>query len=113
MSHRNIVVPVWLDMNQQATVQDKNHAAVGAIIGAVAGAVVGEQLDDDGKRDKVILGAFVGAAAVADYLIDSGIAASLIESAGRGEYEPRESNVTEAGRALNRRVEIFIQPQAD
>ena len=56
----------------------------------------------------MILGALVGAAAVADYLIDSGIAASLIESAGRGAYEPRESNVTKAGRALNRRVEIFI-----
>ena len=53
------------------------------------------------------------AAAVADYLVDFGISASLIESAGRGEYEPRESNVTEAGRALNRRVEIFIQPQVN
>ena len=111
MSHRNIVLSACMTqpMNQQATAQDKNHAAVGAIIGAVAGAVVGGQLDDDGKRDKgVILGALVGAAAVADYLIDSGIAASLIESAGRGAYEPRESNVTKAGRALNRRVEIFI-----
>ena len=53
------------------------------------------------------------AAAVADYLIDSGVSASLIESAGRGEYEPRESNFTEAGRALNRRVEIFIRPPPD
>ena len=50
-------------MNQQATAQDKNHAAMGAIIGAVGGAVVGGQLDDDGNRDKgVILGALVGAA---------------------------------------------------
>jgi outer membrane protein OmpA-like peptidoglycan-associated protein len=53
------------------------------------------------------------AAAVANYLIDSGISASLIDSEGRGEYEPRESNVTEAGRALNRRVELFIRPQAN
>lgn len=50
-------------MNQQATAQDKNHTAMGAINGAVAGAVVGGQLYDDGNRDKgVILGALVGAA---------------------------------------------------
>ena len=38
-----------------------------------------------------------------------GLYDSTHESAGRGEYEPRESNVTETGRALSKRVEIFFK----
>jgi flagellar motor protein MotB len=31
---------------------------------------------------------------------------------GRGESEPRADNATEAGRQLNRRVEILVSPRA-
>ena len=48
--------------------------------------------------------------AVADYLIGHGVAANRIYVEGRGESSPRASNATEAGRQLNRRVEIFLKP---
>ena len=48
--------------------------------------------------------------AVVGYLMESGVAGSRLTASGRGEYEPRESNATEAGRALNRRVEVFVTP---
>lgn len=50
------------------------------------------------------------AAEVVSYLTRQGVPSSSLSSSGRGEYEPRESNATEAGRALNRRVEVFVRP---
>lgn len=50
------------------------------------------------------------ARAVADYLISRGVSAARLRTEGRGEREPRDSNATEAGRQLNRRVEIFVKP---
>lgn len=44
----------------------------------------------------------------ADYLVSQGVASSRLESRGRGEAEPIESNATEEGRRLNRRVEVAI-----
>ena len=52
------------------------------------------------------------ASAVVDYLVRSGVAQYRLSAEGRGEYEPRDSNATSAGRALNRRVEIFVTPGA-
>lgn len=49
------------------------------------------------------------ARATADYLISQGVSSSQIVSKGLGESEPRASNSTEAGRAQNRRVEIYLQ----
>lgn len=49
------------------------------------------------------------AQATADYLISQGVAASQVEVEGRGESEPRADNATAAGRAQNRRVEIYLQ----
>lgn len=49
------------------------------------------------------------ARATADYLISRGVGASQILTRGLGESEPRASNSTEAGRAQNRRVEIYLQ----
>lgn len=51
---------------------------------------------------------------VRDYLVGRGVAAARIETLGRGEREPVADNASDAGRAKNRRVEIFLrdpQPQ--
>ncbi|MED5618554.1 OmpA family protein [Ideonella sp. BN130291] len=47
--------------------------------------------------------------AVRRYLEDRGVPGSRIETAGRGEHEPVADNNSEAGRARNRRVEIFLR----
>lgn len=47
--------------------------------------------------------------AVRDYLEDRGVAANRIETVGRGSHEPVADNSTAAGRAKNRRVEIFLR----
>ena len=44
-----------------------------------------------------------------DYLIDNGIKASRMDSAGFGETRPMASNETEEGQARNRRVELHIR----
>ena len=50
------------------------------------------------------------AQSVAAYMLNRSVAESRLQTEGRGELEPRDSNETEAGRALNRRVEIFLKP---
>ena len=50
------------------------------------------------------------ARAVADYLTAHGVNPARVHIEGRGESNPRASNATEAGRQLNRRVEIFLKP---
>lgn len=52
------------------------------------------------------------AEAVADKLMDAGVAFDRIETIGRGESEPVASNLSEAGKAQNRRVEIVIVPNS-
>lgn len=47
--------------------------------------------------------------ATRDYLASRGVATDRMTTDGRGEREPVASNDTEAGRARNRRVEIFVQ----
>jgi len=53
------------------------------------------------------------AQAVKWYLMDRGMASNRIQIEGRGESQPRASNDTEAGRQLNRRVEMLIIPNND
>ena len=50
------------------------------------------------------------ASSVANYLASRGVPQGRLRSEGRGEREPRDSNATEAGRQLNRRVELFVKP---
>jgi len=50
------------------------------------------------------------AQAVKWYLSDHGVASQRITTQGRGELQPRADNATEAGRQLNRRVEMLIIP---
>jgi len=47
---------------------------------------------------------------VVAYLEQRGVPYDRLLSEGRGETEPRATNETEAGRQLNRRVEIYVKP---
>ncbi len=49
---------------------------------------------------------------VAAVLAGAGVSAGRILAFGRGEDQPRASNLTPEGRAQNRRVEIIIRPVA-
>ena len=51
--------------------------------------------------------------AVAWSLEDAGVDPARVRVEGRGESQPRASNASEAGRQLNRRVEMFIIPDRD
>jgi len=48
------------------------------------------------------------ARAVVAYLTSKGIAAERLSADGEGEFSPVATNDTEAGRAVNRRVEFVI-----
>jgi outer membrane protein OmpA-like peptidoglycan-associated protein len=50
------------------------------------------------------------AQAVMDHFASQKVNPLRLQSSGRGETEPRADNATEAGRALNRRVELVIVP---
>lgn len=50
------------------------------------------------------------AQSVINYFVLQDISQSRLVTVGRGESEPRASNDTEAGRQLNRRVEIYVKP---
>jgi len=52
------------------------------------------------------------ALAARDYLATRGVSMNRIAVDGRGEREPVAANDSEAGRARNRRVEIFLQESA-
>ena len=47
------------------------------------------------------------ALAVARYLLDAGVDPARLIPAGSGEYRPRSTNDTEAGRSTNRRIEFY------
>jgi OOP family OmpA-OmpF porin len=49
------------------------------------------------------------ALSVAEWLIEQGLDAKQLETRPHGESQPAADNATEKGRALNRRVEIFLQ----
>jgi len=51
------------------------------------------------------------ALSVSNYLAAQGVAPSRLNAIGYGESRPIADNSTEAGRAANRRVEIFIDPK--
>jgi len=53
------------------------------------------------------------AQSVGSYLADRGVRGNRIVTEGRGEMQPRATNDTEAGRQLNRRVEMLIIPDSD
>ena len=52
------------------------------------------------------------AASARNYLVSRGVSAQRIQIDGRGSYEPIADNYTEAGRAKNRRIEMFLAERA-
>lgn len=52
------------------------------------------------------------AQSVRDYLAGRGVSTARVEVQGRGSYEPVADNSSDAGRARNRRVEIFLREPA-
>jgi len=52
------------------------------------------------------------AESVRDYLAARGVTTTRVEVSGRGSHEPVADNNTDAGRAQNRRVEIFLREPA-
>ncbi len=52
------------------------------------------------------------AQSVVSYLNMRGVAPQRLSAQGRSFHEPRASNATPEGRALNRRVELFVRPTA-
>jgi outer membrane protein OmpA-like peptidoglycan-associated protein len=52
----------------------------------------------------------VRAASVAFFLEQNGVPKDRIRFEGRGDREPLESNLTEAGQRINRRVDIVLRP---
>ena len=53
------------------------------------------------------------AQSVGNYLSNRGVDSRRVMADGRGESQPRATNETEAGRQLNRRVEMLIIPDQD
>ena len=51
--------------------------------------------------------------AVAAYLVQQGVASTRLETGGMGSDQPIADNATQTGRALNRRVEVYIFPIAE
>ncbi len=52
------------------------------------------------------------AASARDYLVARGVDGRRIQIDGRGSYEPIADNNTDAGRAKNRRIEIYLAERA-
>jgi hypothetical protein len=50
------------------------------------------------------------ASAVANALVNAGVDPARIRTRGDGESNPVANNATAEGRARNRRVEVFVQP---
>lgn len=64
--------------------------------------------DSDGPSDYNLALSERRAMAVSSFLATQGVAVPRLRTAGRGEMEPVSTNDTEAGRQLNRRVEVAI-----
>lgn len=87
------------------------RTAAGAALGGAAGAIV-DHTDNTGSDSINDPLSMERAARTRDYLVTRGVASGRFTVDGRGSREPVASNNTAAGRAKNRRVEIFVaEPQ--
>ena len=69
---------------------------------------VGGHTDSDGSEDLNMSLSLKRAQAVKAYLIEAGIASDRLKAKGYGENEPFTTNLTNEGKALNRRTEFLI-----
>lgn len=86
-------------LNQFAGTLNANPATSVSIIGHTDSSG-SDAINDPLSRDR--------ANSARDYLISRGVAATRIATEGRGSREPVADNNTSAGRAKNRRVEIYV-----
>lgn len=66
--------------------------------------------DSDGSEDYNLGLSLDRAEAVQNYLMGKGVTDIRLKIQGRGETEPRAENTSPAGKAMNRRVEVFLKP---
>lgn len=73
-------------------------------------AIIGHT-DDAGSEEYNLSLSKQRAGTIADYLTTQGVLPGRLQTTGRGETEPVDTNETPQGRAQNRRVEVYIIPQ--
>lgn len=66
--------------------------------------------DSDGSDDYNLGLSLDRAEAVQNYLTGKGVTGLRLKVQGRGETEPRAENASAEGKAMNRRVEVFLKP---
>ena len=103
---------ILFDTNK-ATFQERTYPVLEAITAILkeypsANFSIEGHTDADGKDAANLTLSENRAAAVKNYLIEKGIAASRLSSKGFGESMPIDSNKTKAGKANNRRVEVKL-----
>lgn len=103
---------ILFDTNK-ATFQQRTYPVLEAITAILkeypsANFSIEGHTDSDGKDAANLTLSENRAAAVKNYLIEKGIAASRLSSKGFGETMPIDSNKTKAGKANNRRVEVKL-----
>ena len=86
-------------LGQFATTLQQNQATQVAIIGHT------DNTGSDAVNNPL---SFNRANATRDYLVSRGVSPTRIATDGRGSREPVADNATAAGRAANRRVEIYV-----
>lgn len=86
-----------------ATTMNEHAATTIAVIGHT------DSIGPDSVNDPLSL---ARAQSTRNYLVAHSVAAGRISVSGRGEHEPIASNASEAGRAANRRVEIYMAEAA-
>jgi len=86
-------------LDRFATTLGENPAATVSVVGHT------DATGTDAINDPLSLNR---ANSVRDYLVARGVTAQRIATAGRGSREPVADNASDAGRAKNRRVEIYV-----
>jgi outer membrane protein OmpA-like peptidoglycan-associated protein len=65
--------------------------------------------DSDGSLQSNLILSLNRAVSVKEYLVSQGVHHRRLGADGRGESQPRSDNLTQAGKALNRRVDLMVR----